>query len=199
MPNAVDRDEPFRVLALDQSLTSFGFCEYTRTPSEGTLWEPDISVGTLSPKFDGVRRLAYFGKWITERVNDFDPHVIVMEGYSYGTPAGASHSHSLGELGGVLKVQMFWAEREPIVISPSSLKLWACGAGNAKKEAVLIAAVRAFGDVPRNNNEADAIWLAEIGYHHGVGTDPASLPNEAKRRVLRELAKSLAEKKGKGK
>jgi hypothetical protein len=52
------------------------------------------------------------------------------------------------------------------------LKKFATGVGNAKKDAMLVGAVRA-GYAGQDNNEADAFWLRQMGlYHLGAAEVP---------------------------
>ncbi len=48
-------------------------------------------------------------------------------------------------------------------VTPASLKTFATGSGNAAKAAVLTEAVRRLGYQGHDDNEADALWLAQIG------------------------------------
>jgi crossover junction endodeoxyribonuclease RuvC len=82
--------------------------------------------------------------------------LVIIEGYSFGSRA--SHAHSLGELGGVVRVMLHERGIPFAVVSPSALKLYACGKGNATKDAVLASAVHRFGR-EMGNDEADALWL----------------------------------------
>lgn len=52
-----------------------------------------------------------------------------------------------------------------VEVSPSSLKKYATGKGNASKDAVLAAVIRRYIDVaePADNNQADALVLAAMG------------------------------------
>ncbi len=52
----------------------------------------------------------------------------------------------------------------PLRVTPSQLKKFATGKGNAGKDEVLLAVARRYPDVViKNNNEADAVVLAAIG------------------------------------
>lgn len=90
----------------------------------------------------------------------------VIEGPAHSRSGGAGH-HLLAGLWWHLRHKLDRAEIPVAVVPPTSLKKWATGKGNAAKETVLIAALRRFpGCEIRNNNEADATWLACAGAHH---------------------------------
>jgi crossover junction endodeoxyribonuclease RuvC len=99
--------------------------------------------------------------------------LVLIEGYSYGSKF--SHAHALGELGGVLKVAILEAGKRLIIPSPSELKKWATGKGNAGKAEMMLAAERAriFGAITPNDDIVDALWLAHLGFFIASGF-PAS-------------------------
>jgi Holliday junction resolvasome RuvABC endonuclease subunit len=120
---------------------------------------------------------------------DNRPDLVVIEGYSMGTARQSSHAHGLGELGGVVRLWMWEAGVPYVDIPPACLKKYATGAGNAKKEAVLIAAVKRGAEV-RDNNEADAWWLRAMGMD-ALGCPVVSVP-ALHRKALATVAWPLA-------
>ncbi len=91
------------------------------------------------------------------------PDLVVIEGYSYGSQS--SQAHSIGQLGGVIKHEL-WKDRVPVaIVPPSNLKKYATGRGNADKVAMIIAARERLSYDGQENNEADALWLRQIGLH----------------------------------
>lgn len=84
---------------------------------------------------------------------------VVIEGFSFGSPMQA---HNVGGLGWIVRVGLFEAGIPYTVVPPSSLKKFATGKGNAKKDEILAAAVRAGAHVT-GNDEADAWWLRQMG------------------------------------
>lgn len=122
-------------------------------------------------KLVGVGRLAWFRDSIGYLAST-GPDLVVVEGYSFGTTHNAHHA---GELGGVVLLALFDAGVPVAVVAPSCLKKFATNAGNAKKDAVLVAAVRA-GYEGDDNNEADSWILRQMGlYHFGVPEIPITL------------------------
>lgn len=82
-----------------------------------------------------------------------------IEGYAHGR---ANRAHQMGELGGLLRVELHLFKLPFIVVPPSTLKKFATGKGNAGKPEVLIAAVKRLGYEGTDDNEADALWIWHI-------------------------------------
>lgn len=117
------------------------------------------------------------------------PDLVVIEGYSMGTARQSSHAHGLGELGGVVRLWLWEAGVPYVDVPPACLKKYATGAGNARKEAVLIAAVKRGAEV-RDNNEADAWWLRAMGMD-ALGCPVVTVP-ALHRKALATVAWPLA-------
>lgn len=148
------------VCGLDPSLTGTGIscAEHTDvlTPPKGCR---------------GMDRLDWIRTQILEHVNERP--LVVIEGYSMGAQRGsAGVAQMLGELGGLIRWTL-WKHDIPYVdISPNTLKLFGTGRGNANKDEVLSAAVRA-GYEGSSNNGADAFFLRQIGLYSQVRSDVA--------------------------
>lgn len=54
-------------------------------------------------------------------------------------------------------------------VIPSSLKKYATGRGNAKKEEMLASAIRRLDYAGSSFDEADALWLREMALDHYTG------------------------------
>jgi len=120
---------------------------------------------------DGFRRL----QGIRAQVLSFVAlrgSVAILEGYSQ---ASKHQAHQLGELGGVVRLALFEEGVPFYVVTPSQLKVFATGKGNSAKEQVGYSAVKRFGVEPKDNNQADALWLWEIG-NHLLGEPTVELP-----------------------
>jgi crossover junction endodeoxyribonuclease RuvC len=103
--------------------------------------------------------------------------LVILEGYSYGSKF--SHSHALGELGGVIRV---WLHERGIVyvdVPPATLKVYVCGKGNATKDAVLVQAVRRSVREFRGGDEAEAFMLRAFGMAaYGFPLFDVPVPNQ---------------------
>lgn len=169
-----------RVIGLDLSLTCTGIAD-------------ELGARTFKPKSTGMERLGWVRHHVLSAVRspemasggDAGPlmaepgwtmwtpvagqdgrRLVVIEGYSMGTARQSSHAHGLGELGGVVRLAL-WESGIPYVdVAPASLKKYATGAGNAKKDAVLGSAIRRLGYEGDDHNEADALWLRAMAMDH---------------------------------
>lgn len=89
------------------------------------------------------------------------PELVVLEGYSMGSPGRLSLIR-LGEIGGVIRCRLFELGIPYVEVSPSSLKRFATGKGNAKKPEMIARALELSG-LEMNDDEADAWHLRRIG------------------------------------
>lgn len=108
-------------------------------------------------------------------------------------PAYSSNSGSVTDRAGLwwlVVARMVRGQHVPVVdVVNNHLKAYATGKGNAAKDAVLAETVRRYGVlVPTlaDNNEADALQLAALGYDHLTGTPVVQLP-ETHRRAVRAV------------
>lgn len=157
------------IVGLDLSLTATGIA---------TKDGPEV----LTTKLKGCERLAWvrdqvlqrcLGMWSGGGVAD----LVVLEGYAY---ARANQAHQVGELGGVIRVGFHEAQVAFVEVAPSALKKYATGHGNAGKGEVLAAAIRRLGYEGHDDNEADALWLREMGLDwYGAGTNVPVAHREA--------------------
>lgn len=142
-----------RIVALDLSQTSTGVA----------IWcDPhDYSTTALTNSKEGPARLA----WIRNEIRHiainpvFPTDLVVLEGYDFGTRHGAHHA---GELGGIVRVDLWEFGVPYVLVSPSELKKYATGKGNSSKSAVLQQAVHRFGRTFKTDDEADALWLLQM-------------------------------------
>lgn len=137
------------LLALDLSLTSTGWAaKHT---------DHRVASGTFCPNTLGVERLAAFDGWLGRMLDIWTPDLVVLEGYSFASQN--SRAHSIGELGGVVKLQLHRRRQRFVECPPAVRAKLATGKGNAGKEQVLVEAVRRLGYDGHSNDEADALWL----------------------------------------
>ena len=141
-------------VGLDLSLTSTGF-------SCGELIET-ISVSTKGPE-----RLATIRDRIIELLNSIENPCVCVEGYSFASRN--SQAHSIGELGGVIRVAL-WERGIPYVeIPPTTRAKFATGKGNAAKTEVMSAISARTGIVWSGkgaDDMCDAWILEEMGRCH---------------------------------
>lgn len=148
-----------RIMGLDVSTKRTGVA----LPTGRTL---SLCPGTT----DVARRLQWFEGAVARLVRFYEPELAVLEGYAPRS-IGILSTIRLAELGGVVRCTLGRLSVPYIEISPGTLKRYATGNGNATDEA-MIAAARAGGGEPDNDDEADAWLLWALGRH---GTDRAVL------------------------
>lgn len=156
------------VCGIDLSLTSTGLARINET---------GLTTSTFKPKTRGYDRLRMIRDevlgWLAGSTAHAAADLVVVEGPSFGSTGSAFH-----QLGG-----LWWFVTEALdaagstwtAASPSSVKTYATGKGNAGKDAVLLAAARRFAAFDGDNNQADAAWLAALGAER-LGCPLASVP-----------------------
>lgn len=125
-------------------------------------------------------RLAYIRDQAKELLQQ-DVRQLAMEGYAFNA---TSQHFSLGEVGGVIKLLAHDLDVPVTVVAPVSLKKFATGNVRADKS-VMIAAAERMGARPRDDNQADAFFLARVAYYTGRGENPES---RAQLEVMHQLA-----------
>lgn len=147
------------ILGLDLSITSTGYAVLgpDKTIVTGTI--------TSTPNPNRGERLWKLLDALDEIVKKHKPHLVLIEGYSYG-----SHNHQLAymaEWGGVVRFHLQRIGIDIIEVSPGNLKKFVTGKGNAKKEQMLLASYKKWGIEFATNDECDAFALAKYGQSLG--------------------------------
>jgi Holliday junction resolvasome RuvABC endonuclease subunit len=169
-----------RVLGLDTSLTSTGWAlvDSCRQHSLGVI-KPPSSDRTIG------ERLAYIRKSVRAKAGLADLAVIER-------PFLAQHGITPAMVFGVVMAELWDCGIPAVEVPPTSLKKYAAGTGsNARgqaKTAVFGAAVRRLGYEGNDDNEADALWLAYLGWHL-IDQPRVELPQEHLRALSGEWAK----------
>lgn len=117
---------------------------------------------TIKNMAERIMRAERLAKQVTDWVYDKEPELIVIEGYSYGSP---NRAHGIGEFGGLLRARLLGMFDPPSIVesAPKCLKLFACGKGNANKLAVATALVKRYGiDFGGCDDLYDAFGLAKL-------------------------------------
>lgn len=150
-------------VGIDQSLTGFALSAVSVSdPSKHKTW-------VFKSSKTGIERLADIRGWINFRLDGLEKdechviHGIAMEG-----TVVASHSASvLGELAAIVKMTLrdrYPDEpyRYPIKVPPMTLKKYAAGKGNAKKQEMLLQVFKRWGVEFDDDNAADAYSLGRL-------------------------------------
>jgi Holliday junction resolvasome RuvABC endonuclease subunit len=155
-----------RILAIDPSLVQTGICYYS------TGYPADVVCGSIctTAKRSTTERVAEISRQIRGIIRTFDPHIIVIEEAVVGT----GHGVQMGVLflQGVIRNDIYRDHNNdsnsdglefPVVEMHSSRRRkYACGdQASRDKDQVLIKALEAAPpNCVRNNDEADAYWMA---------------------------------------
>lgn len=140
-----------RLVAFDLSLRATGYA-VADTEDDGGLV---TRSGVINPPCMGVERLAFYQSRLWELAEGAD--LVVIEEYAFS--AHAAHAHELGELGGVVRLTLHKRGVRWLPMPIKTMKRYATGNGNARKEVVLTAAVRRLDYFDGSYDEADALWL----------------------------------------
>lgn len=137
-----------RFLGLDLSLTSTGYSSNNDCDV--------ISVGST-----GVKRLIEISESIGNLIVEFKIDAVLIEGYAFSSRN--SQAHSIGELGGVVRVMLHRMDTPYIEIPPTCRAKFATGRGNASKNEVISFVSAKTGLIWKNpgaDDKCDA-WILE--------------------------------------
>lgn len=164
-----------QVVGLDLSLTATGM----------TL--PDGQPMTISPGkgLHGVARLEQIRAAVFSAFAPRGTALVVVEGPAYSRALGAGH-HEASGLWWLIAYELTARGIPYAIVSPTALKKYATGRGNATKPDLRMALYQRAGLDLRDDNQVDAWWLRSMGLDH-LGHAPVSLP-AAHRAVLGKVA-----------
>ncbi len=139
------------VMGIDPSLTSTGMV---------VLWGTGEQWRALTSKRRGVERIRDLADPLIETAEKTRPDLIAIEGYAFGAKGRALFD--LAEFGGVLRYNLWLGGHNYIDVPPSTVKKFATGRGNAKKDEIMLAVYKRWGVEFHTSDEADAYVLARI-------------------------------------
>ena len=115
-------------------------------------------------EFRGVQRLVDIYNWFDAKFFEFSFNGWQVENVAMEGTVLASHSAlALGELSAVVKLVLWYNHTEPpLQIPPMTLKKYASGKGNAKKQEMLLQIYKRWGVEFNDDNAADAYALARL-------------------------------------
>jgi len=138
-------------MGLDLSLTSTGVSCDGRT-------------STIAVKSKGAERLYEIQAAVRAELAAHGHPGVVIEGYSFASRQ--SRAHSIGELGGVIRLLLYTMEIPYVEVPPTLRAKFATGKGNAGKNEVVSAISARTGivwDGAGGNDRCDAYILEEMG------------------------------------
>lgn len=150
-------------VGIDQSYSGFGL-----TRLEEQSWDQDLlkfpSVGSDASRLKHIYDSLSVQFSLCEQ--NYSRVSMVMEGYAHNAKFGREKA---GELGGVVKLAWYNIfGTDPMIVSPTVLKKYVTGKGNATKQEMIAGVARKW-QVPHivNDNLADSFALAQYLKEHG--------------------------------
>lgn len=140
-----------RLMGLDISLTSTGY-------------SIDGNTGLIRVKSKGAERLHEISSSVIDLCISESIDIVVLEGYSFASRN--SQAHSIGELGGCIRMRLWENSTQYVEVSPMSRAKFATGKGNASKTEVISAISSKTGMVFSGSgadDECDAWILEQMG------------------------------------
>ena len=156
-----------KIIGLDLSLTGTGVAvvggdDWPRVLSVSTIRSTGTKDATLRER---RLRLDRIEREVLTIVEGVKPGLVVIEQPAYGATTGHHHDRSGLWWRIVSVIDDLYADVAEV--TPTTLKKYITGRGNAGKDEVLLAVARRFpGADVNNNNEADSLVLAAMGADH---------------------------------
>lgn len=119
---------------------------------------------TISTTHTGPARLNYISQEIASLLVELEDPAVVVEGYSFASRN--SQAHSIGELGGVVRLTLWNLEIPYVEVPPTCRAKFATGRGNAGKTEVMSAVSARTGIIWAGkgaDDRCDAFILEEMG------------------------------------
>ena len=148
-------------IGIDQSLTGFSLTALSiDDPSKHLTWV------YKSPLF-GIERLADIREWLLEHFIWLEKHEFeIVDLAMEGTVLSSHAALVLGELSATVRLAIYDYfddyRRFPLKVPPMTLKKYAAGKGNAKKQEMLLQIYKRWGVEFSDDNAADSYALARL-------------------------------------
>jgi crossover junction endodeoxyribonuclease RuvC len=146
------------IIGIDLSMADTGVCYL------GPAYSETISVKT-KPMENRFERYNKTSSQILAFIDKFPKCKVVIEDYAYSRTGKVFH---IGEFAGVIKNALYILGYEMVEVSPTALKKFTTGKGNADKKQMIEAAHIKWGILFDNHNKCDAYALAQWGYHEYI-------------------------------
>lgn len=157
-----------KILGIDPS-TRMGLVVLDYEPwQEGgkTSFVRTLYQAEYKSKHTGMQRLGDIGQRIIDLIGKYEPDLVGLEGYSYGSKFNHESMYSIGT---VIRYFMWQNEIDYKEIPPSTLKKFVTGKGNAKKDLMMVNVYKNWGFDSANDNVVDAYALAMFTLFNSLG------------------------------
>lgn len=148
-------------VGIDQSLTGFALTALSLDdPKKHITWV------YKSPYF-GIERLIDIREWLIDHFNYLAEHdLTIMDIAMEGTVLASQAALVLGELSATVRLAIYDTfddhRKYPLKVPPMTLKKYASGKGNAKKQEMLLQIYKRWGVEFSDDNAADSYALARL-------------------------------------
>ena len=163
------------VAGIDSALQKVGLCVFRDGQYELHLIKPATGLR-------GTERLVDLRTKVMAVLSEARPDLVAIEGYSYDS---VGRWFDLGEIGGVLKVELMVQGTPTTIVPPCSLKQFMTDNGQASKTKMIRAVQEHLNVVTDSDDLADAAGLARFAYVMATG--------QSDRRCELETVKKLRE------
>jgi Holliday junction resolvasome RuvABC endonuclease subunit len=146
---------------IDQSLTGFALTALSLDdPKKHITWV------YKSPYF-GIERLVDIRQWLVDHLEYLEEHDLEVADLAMeGTVLASQAALVLGELSATVRLAIYDLyedhRRYPLKVPPMTLKKYASGKGNAKKQEMLLQIYKRWGVEFNDDNAADSYALARL-------------------------------------
>ena len=149
-----------KIIGIDPSLSATGVARH-----DSSL----LTVKTTAKEGDGERLLTLYRHL---KLMTVDVDFAVIE----DLPTHAMSAGLTGRAQGIVRMTLALQKVPYVAIPPATLKKFATGKGNAKKDAMREAWLAYSGEDNKDDNQVDAAWLRTIGLH--LKGEDVNLPTE---------------------
>jgi len=140
-----------KTVGIDPSATSTGICIV------GDGFEQGKAIHFINEK--GMQRVQSIAKEVGRTLGIWEPKLAVVEGYAYGN----HHTLvTLVEVGTIIRNVLFCLGIKYYEVSPSTLKKWTTGKGNATKDQMALAVKEKWGYNSPSHDIVDAYAMARM-------------------------------------
>ena len=149
-------------IGLDQSLTGFALTAmHTLEPKKHLTW-------VYKSPYKNIERLVDIRQWLTDNLTYLDDKFTISDIAMEGTVLLSQSALILGELSATVRLAIYDYfdegdhRRYPLRVPPLTLKRFATGKGNSKKQEMLLQIYKRWGVEFTDDNAADAYALARL-------------------------------------
>lgn len=147
-------------IGIDQSLTGFAFTALKKEDSK------QFHTWVYKSPYFGIERLVDIRQFLFDHLDYVSENHDIEDVAMEGTVLASHSALVLGELSALVKLTMYdyfdGPNKFPLMVPPMTLKKYAAGKGNAKKQEMLLQMYKRWGIEFNDDNAADSYALARL-------------------------------------